>query len=275
MTEQNRIESAYYAYMGYDADNTVAGLRHYLPWFPTGPVLELAPGRGEFLQLLKEAGVEGYGVDSDHGMVETARAAGLDVRLADAFDGLRTAPDSSLAGVFSAHFVEHLQPDAVQQLVRESARALAPGGHFIAVTPNAGCQSVMGYDFWRDPTHIRFYEARLLAFFCANAGLEVVEYGGNPLNAPGAPPETHAPDIVVDPDIRGDFANAVQMITDPTAAGNADPNSPWYAFGHFVATVMGRLEHTQAELAELRRSYAHLLDRLYPSNEVYVVARRV
>ena len=36
-----------------------------------------------------------------------------------------------------------------------------------------------------------------------------------------------------------------------------------------------RLRATQEELVALRRSYAHLLDRLYPSNEVYVVARAV
>ena len=270
----NRVESAYYAYMGYDAENSSAGLSHYLQWFTQGPVLELAPGRGEFLDLLRAAGVEAYGVDSDEGMVETACAAGLDVRLADALDGLRAAADGSLRGVFSAHFVEHLPAEAVQAVVSEAARALAPGGHFVAATPNAACQSVMGHDFWRDPTHVRFYEPRLLAFFCASAGLEVVEFGGNPRNAPGAPPETLPPATQVDPDIRGDLAGTLQQITDPKAQGRADVGSPWYAMGHYVAVLMERLQHTQEELAELRRSYGHLLDRLYPSNEVYVVARR-
>ena len=270
----SRIESAYYEYMGYDRENSLAGLRHYLPWFTAGPVLELAPGRGEFLSLLAEAGVEAYGVDSDEGMVETAVAAGLDVRLNDALAGLRAAPDASLGGVFSAHFVEHLQPEVVQAVVTESARALRPGGHFVAVTPNAACQSVMGNDFWRDPTHIRFYEQRLLAFFCAAAGLEVVEHGGNPRNQPGPPPETLPPEVHVDADMRADLAATLQRITDPKSKGKADPDSPWYAVGHFVAVLMERLQSTQEELAEVRRSYDHLLTRLYPSNEIYVVARR-
>lgn len=271
----SRVESDYYAYMGYHREDTLAGMRHYLPWLTQGPVLELAPGRGEMLSLLQEAGVPAYGVDLDEGMVEQATAAGLDVRLGDALTGLRAAADASLGGVFSAHFVEHLQPDAVADIVREAARALAPGGHFVAATPNAGCQSVMGYDFWRDPTHIRFYDPQLLAFFCADAGLEVVETGGNPRNSPGAPPETRAHPVSVDPAMTEELAVTLQRITDPKSKGRVEPDSPWYALGHFVTTLMTRLERTQEELRELRTSYDHLLSRLYPSNEIYVVARRV
>ncbi|MCA1713194.1 MAG: class I SAM-dependent methyltransferase [Actinobacteria bacterium] len=270
----SRVESDYYAYMGYDRDNTLSGLRHYLPWLAQGPVLELAPGRGEMLSLLRDAGVQAYGVDLDEGMVEQAAAEGLDVRLGDALEGLRAAGDGTLGGVFSAHFVEHLQPDVVAEVVRESARALAPGGHFVAATPNAACWSVMGHDFWRDPTHVRFYEPRLLAFFCAQAGLEVVETDGNPLNMPGPPPETRAHPVTVDPDMTPDLAVALQRITDPKSKGKVEPDSPWYAVGHFVSSLMGRLERTQEELRELRGAYDNLLQRMYPSNEIYVVARR-
>jgi O-antigen chain-terminating methyltransferase len=271
----SRVESDYYAYMGYDRENTLEGMRHYLPWLQQGPVLELAPGRGEMLELLRESGIEAYGVDVDEGMVEQATERGLDVRLGDALAGLREAADASLGGVFSAHFVEHLQPEVVAEVVVESARALAPGGHFVAATPNAGCQSVIGHDFWRDPTHIRFYEERLLAFYCASAGLEVVETGGNPRNSPGAPPETRAHAISVHPDMTADLAVTLQRITDPKSKGKVDPDSPWYALGHYVSSLMSRLEQTQEELRELRSSYDALLQRLYPSNEIYVVARRV
>ena len=270
----SRVESDYYAYMGYDREHTLSGLQHYLPWLTQGPVLELAPGRGEMLSLLRDAGVEAYGVDLDEGMVEQAVRDGLDVRLGDALEGVRAAADGSLGGVFSAHFVEHLPAEAVAELVQESARALAPGGHFVAATPNAACWSVMGHDFWRDPTHIRFYEPNLLAFFCAQAGLEVVETGGNPRNLPGPPPETRAHPVTVDPDMTAELAVTLQRITDPKSKGKVDPDSPWYAFGHYVSSLMGRLERTQEELRDLRGAHEELLARLYPSNEVYVVARR-
>jgi SAM-dependent methyltransferase len=264
-----RLESDYYSYMGYDPVNAKAGLAHYLPFFDGGPVLELACGRGEFLELLRDAGIEGEGVDVDEGMVEKAVSAGLQVEYGDAVTALEQRRANSLRGVFSAHFAEHLQPDVLEHVIAESARVLEPGGVFIAATPNAACVSVMGHDFWRDPTHIRFYEPRLLAFYCAKAGLEVVETGGNPLNHPGPPPESLAPPVHVDPDLRGDMVAAIQQIHDKKHGDD------WQAFGHFLGVLEERLRATQEELVDLRRSYAHLLAQLYPSNEVYVVARAV
>jgi SAM-dependent methyltransferase len=262
----SRVESDYYAFMGYDPEHTRSGLQHYLPWFARGPVLELACGRGEFLDLLRTAGVAASGVDLDDGMVAGARAAGHDVQHADALTGLRSRPDASLQGVFSAHFVEHLDPAALQEVVTESARVLAPGGHFVAATPNAGCLSVLGHDFWVDPTHVRPYDPRLLAFFCAAAGLEVVETGTNPRNSGGPPPATLAPEVHVDPDLRPQLVAALQRSHDPGGG-------PWHAFGHLVGVLEERLRATQAELVALRQSYAQLLAQLYPPNEVYVVAR--
>lgn len=267
-----RLESDYYRYMGYDSDVATFALRHYLPWFTEGPVLELAPGRGEFLELLAGQGIASHGVDLDPGMVEAAQLRGLDVRLGDALEALRQAPNGSLGGVFSAHFVEHLTPDVVQDLIAESARAMRPGACFVAATPNAGCQSVMGYDFWRDPTHVRFYDEHLLAFLCSAAGLEVVEHGGNPNNHPGPPPASLPGPVTVQP-------SAVAALTAvlgraASRAGDVDESNSWYGVGHHVAQLMERLQQTQEELSSLQRSYSALLTRLFPSNEVYVVARR-
>ncbi len=268
-----RLESDYYAYMEYDPENAKAGLSHYVPLFMEGPVLELACGRGEFLELLRDAGVEAEGIDLDEGMVQAATAAGLTVQLADAMTGLRSRPDDSARGIFSAHFVEHLDPDALEEVVAESARVLAPGGVFVAATPNAACLSVMGHDFWRDPTHVRFYDPRLLAFYCAKAGLEVVETGENPRNHAGPPPGALPRGTHVDPDLRPDMVAAIQRITWDAKKQASDPDSPWHAFGHFLGVLEERLRTSQQELANLHQSYSQLLERLYPSNEVYVVAR--
>jgi SAM-dependent methyltransferase len=264
-----RLESDYYAFMAYDPEHTKAGLAHYLPLLGQGPVLELACGRGELLELLRDAGVPARGVDADEGMVARARAAGLDVEHGDALDALRRQSDRSLHAVFSAHFVEHLQPTELMAVVAEAARVLAPGGVFVAATPNAASLSVAGYDFWRDPTHVRFYDPQLLAFFCAQAGLEVVQTGENPRNAGGPPPGTQAPDPRVDPDLRSDIAAAVQR------AGQADRKheTGWHELGHLVAVLEERLRVTQQQLHDVAGAHARLLEQLYPPNEVYVVAR--
>jgi SAM-dependent methyltransferase len=152
----SRLESDYYTHMGFDPEHTRAVLGFYVSFFDdvgtsAGPVLELAPGRGEFLSLLRDAGIAAAGVDVDEGMVEAARAAGLDVVAGDAIEYQHTAEPGSFTGVFCAHFVEHLHPDAVERLLAGVRRVLAPGGRFVAATPNPACYSVLSHDFWRDP----------------------------------------------------------------------------------------------------------------------------
>ena len=268
----DRLESDYYAFTGHDPVRARESLSHYVGHLSRGPVLELACGHGELLQLLREAGVEARGVDLDEGMVDAARASGLDVRLGDALGELRSLPDDSLLGVTSAHFVEHLAPDAVSEVFVESARVLAPGGVLVAATPNAGCQSVLGHDFWRDPTHVRPYDAQLLAFLADRAGLEVVEVGENPRNAPGPPPGALPRGAHVDPELATTIGEVVGRLS-RGRLGRVDEGSPWQDVGHLLTVLAARLQATQQELVDLSASYEQLLARLYPSNEVYVVAR--
>ncbi|HST67957.1 MAG TPA: class I SAM-dependent methyltransferase, partial [Mycobacteriales bacterium] len=184
----SRLESDYYAFMDFGGKHARDALTHYVRFFRAGPVLELGSGSGEFLGLLAEAGLTARGVDIDEGMVLRSRAAGHDVVLADAVEHLEEAEPASLGGVFCAHFLEHLEPADVARTFAAAARALQPGGAFVAAVPNAGSLSVLSYDFWRDPTHVRFYDPALLAFFAGQAGLSVLESGTNPRNDPGPPP---------------------------------------------------------------------------------------
>ena len=110
------VESDYYAFMSFDADNARRVLRFYSQFFTTGPVLELACGPGVFLSVLREEGVAARGVDIDDGMVQTAREAGHDVVLDDALAHMRSLPDASLRGLFCAHFLEHLPAPTVQSV---------------------------------------------------------------------------------------------------------------------------------------------------------------
>src|SRR2546421_7355315 len=85
--------------------------RVYLDDFrEAGPVLDIGCGRGEFLTLLREAGVEARGIDSDADMVAYARGDGLDVEQADLVEYLQRLDDGSLGGIFMGQVVEHLPP---------------------------------------------------------------------------------------------------------------------------------------------------------------------
>lgn len=285
----DRLESDYYQFMGYDSDRTRDGQSHYVQFFPTGPVLELACGRGEFLDLLRAAGVEASGVDLDAGMVERAVAAGHQVAQDDAIAYLESRPAGSLGGVFCAHFLEHLVPDDVARVYAGAARALRPGGIFVAAVPHAGSLSILGYDFWRDPTHVRFYDPMLLAFFAARAGLRVVESAGNPRNSPGPPPETipmeYAPEASLRDSVTAlsDLAQRIyhgphlglrRRQRDGAAATVTDQRAElWARLNHLVSLLDSRVQAVQHQNAVLRTAYLRLLAQLYPASEVYVVAK--
>src|SRR5262249_62274667 len=63
--------------------------RRYVDDFrEAAPVLDIGCGRGELLQLLREAGVEARGIDADADMVAYARGEGLEVERADLVEDL-------------------------------------------------------------------------------------------------------------------------------------------------------------------------------------------
>ena len=104
-----------------------SGQRPYVEDFrDAAPVLDAGCGRGEFLALLREAGVEARGVDADADMVAYARGEGLDVEQADLLAHLEAQPDECLGAIFAAQVVEHLPPPALAPLPRARAREAAP-----------------------------------------------------------------------------------------------------------------------------------------------------
>jgi len=117
------------------------------------PVLDAGCGRGEFLDLLRENGVEYTGVDVDVGMVEHCRAKGHEgVELKAANEYLERLPDGELGSIFCAQMIEHLPYDELRRLLRLSLEKLRPGGLLVAETVNPHAPHGLK-TFWVDPTH--------------------------------------------------------------------------------------------------------------------------
>ncbi|MGD0274117.1 MAG: methionine biosynthesis protein MetW [Gaiellaceae bacterium] len=116
------------------------------------PVLDIGCGRGEFLELLAEAGIEARGIDTDSDMVARCREKGLVVEQADAVSYLEAQPDSSLGVVFSAQVIEHLPYEELVRYFQLAERKLVPGGLLVAETVNP--HSIQAFKaFWVDLTH--------------------------------------------------------------------------------------------------------------------------
>jgi SAM-dependent methyltransferase len=149
-------------------------------------VVDLGPGRGEWLALLRERGIAAYGVDVNSSFAASAAEMGLDVRHEDAVEHLRGLPDRSLAAVTAFHLVEHLPPAALIDLVDHALRALRPGGLLILETPNPLNLKVGAASFHLDPTHVRPIHPLFLEFVLQNRGFAEVRVAM--VNVPGEPP---------------------------------------------------------------------------------------
>ena len=131
-------------------------LSHYVPMFADcRRVVDLGCGRGEFLTLLREAGISGYGVDSDESMVEAARAQDLEVVLGDAVSHLRELEAGDVDGVFCSQVAEHLATDELLALLDAAYQKLAPGGVLVVETPNPETLFIFAAFFYVDLTHIK------------------------------------------------------------------------------------------------------------------------
>jgi SAM-dependent methyltransferase len=145
--------------------------RRYLKYFHgREPVLDIGCGRGEFLELLCEAGIAASGVDADHDMVLLCREKGLEVVNEDAFQRVAAIPDGSLGGVFCAQFIEHFRPETISRLTRLCYDKLRPGGTLIFETINVACVSVFARSFYLDPTHVWPFHPELTRFLLEAAG---------------------------------------------------------------------------------------------------------
>jgi 2-polyprenyl-3-methyl-5-hydroxy-6-metoxy-1,4-benzoquinol methylase len=151
------------------------------------PVLDVGCGRGEFLGLLHDAGIEARGVDADADMVAYARGERLEVEQADALAYLEAVSEGSLGGIFMAQVVEHLPPAQLFRLLELAARALRPGGLLVAETINPLSPLALR-SYFADLTHAQPIVPETLKLLAKQAGFNQIET--RYLNAP-----RHADDV--------------------------------------------------------------------------------
>ena len=138
------------------------------------PVLDIGCGRGIFLELLAERGIDATGVDTDEESVKAAVARGLRVEQGDGIAHLARMDDASLGGLVAIQVVEHMSPQDLLDLVALAAEKVRPGGSAIFETVNPTSLMVFASAFYVDPTHLRPIHPAYLEFLFREAGFEEV-----------------------------------------------------------------------------------------------------
>jgi SAM-dependent methyltransferase len=117
------------------------------------PIVDVACGRGEWLELLRDEGLVATGVDINRIMVAQCRELGLRVEEKDLLHYLKGLDSDSLGAISGLHIIEHLPFEHVIALFDEALRVLRPGGVAIFETPNPENIIVGSCQFYYDPTH--------------------------------------------------------------------------------------------------------------------------
>ena len=147
-----------------------------LPYFEgCRNVLDIGCGRGEFLEMMRDASIPAHGIDLGAESVAACQLKGLDAEIADVFPYLASMEDGTLDGIFCSQVVEHLPPERLPELIRMCAERLARGGVIAIETPNPECLAIFGTHFYLDPTHTRPVPHPLLMFYLEEYGIGQME----------------------------------------------------------------------------------------------------
>ncbi len=138
----------------------------------TSGILDLGSGRGKWLELLKEEGLQAEGVELNSTLAAAGRSRGLELIHAEALQHLSGVPDNRLEVVTAFHLLEHLEFNELVRLLKEIRRTLRPGGFVVIETPNPKNLVVGACNFYADLTHRKPLFPETLQFLLDSLGFE-------------------------------------------------------------------------------------------------------
>ena len=116
-------------------------------------VLDVGCGRGEVLELFREAGIPAKGIDLNPSMIEVCRGRGLEATMADAVGYLDAQADASVGGLLAIQVVEHLEAAYLSRFLELAFHKLAPGATMVLETINPTCWVAFFESYIRDMSH--------------------------------------------------------------------------------------------------------------------------
>ncbi len=139
----------------------------YLPYcsLPRAKALDIGCGRGEWVELLQSKGIDAYGVDLNHAMVEDGILHDVkNLEVKDAFEFLASCPDNSFDLITAFHIIEHIPFEKLLVLFKELKRVASSNAVILLETPNPENLLVAAYTFYKDPTHLNPLPSEVTTF---------------------------------------------------------------------------------------------------------------
>lgn len=148
----------------------------YVSYFKKGgKVLDLGCGRGEFIEILEENGIEAEGIDINGQMIEICRDKGLNCQKADMLKKLAEYEDGTLGGIFSSQVIEHLSPSYLRRMIELAYFKLSPASHIVLETINSASVFSLVQIYFLDLSHQKPVHPQTLKFLLESTGFEKVE----------------------------------------------------------------------------------------------------
>lgn len=127
-------------------------------------VLDIGSGRGIFLELLKEKGIKGYGIDTNDDLILYCKRKDLNVQKDDVMTHLKKLNNKSLDGIFISHVIEHLKYEDATYMLKLCYEKMQYGSYMVIATPNILNMTVSSNTFYTDPTHVAHIHPEFIKF---------------------------------------------------------------------------------------------------------------
>lgn len=180
---EENIDSNIYLDIDYfDFENHFRGKREfvklaqkqYLKYFiGKNRVVDIGCGRGEFLELLKEEGINAIGIDTYPHYIEYCKLKGLNAIKNDAIEYLKKV--DSVDGIFASQLIEHLSTEQLIELCKISYDKLEDGAYLVMETPNPTSLAIYTNAFYIDPSHNKPIHPLTIQYFLEKSGFSNVE----------------------------------------------------------------------------------------------------